>query len=463
MDPSVKRVRMYIFAVPILIIIFLVWASIYVPEPSRVIVVGLDAADWDIINPLIDAGRLPNIQKIVDEGVTAKIETFEPSISAAVWNTISTGVKRNVHGIMDFVIPDSGRMPYNTGLRKVPAIWNIASYYGKRVGIVGHWVSWPAEKVNGEIVSNFIAYDPSQAAKINYRGEVHELVNIPDKTYPEELAKELEPYIVTETQVTHDDIGWLFNIDNWDDPDIYVKELGVAMNDLETFFYASDTTYFNCFNYLRRNKGPYDLMYVYIEGTDSNAHRFWQFYNTTYLEEAMKYWGYDLSKKDKYIRYFGDAINREYEWADRHIGEVMQEMGPRDTLIVVSDHGFGPYSENDLGYSDKNERHTFSGSHAHFGVIMFYGANVKKGYKLKGPPPKLTDVVPTILTLMKLPIAQYLEGMVIWDAISPRFAATYREQRVQTYDIVNQFGLQNPQNPYNEEMVEKMKTLGYLM
>lgn len=462
MERSHRRIKYYIHILPLLVILTLIWFSCYIPKASRVIIIGLDAVDWDILNPLIEAGRLPNIKRIVEGGVTGRIESFEPSISAAVWTTISTGVTRNAHNIKDFVIPDSGRMPYNSGMRKVPAMWNIVSHYGKRVGIVGHWVSWPAEKVNGHIVSNFIAYDPERTGSIYVEGELHEVVDLTNKTYPLELAKELQPYILYEKDVTRDDIDWLFNIDDWDDPSLYEKELGVALDGLVPFFYSCDTTYFNCFDYLRHNKGPYDLLYVYIEATDSNAHRFWQFYNTTYLDEAMEHWGYDLANREKYTRYFSDTINRQYEWADERIGSVLDEMGPRDTLIIVSDHGFGPHTETACGYSLDNERHTFSGSHTHFGVIMFYGANVKKGYRLKGPPPRLTDVLPTILTLMKLPIAKYLEGYVIWDVITPRFAATYSEQKIKSYGIENQFGAQDLSNPFDEELVERMKTLGYL-
>ena len=462
MEKSYRRIRYYVYGVPLLLIVFLIALVIYTPKPSRLLVIGLDAADWDIIDTLIEAGRIPNIERIVEGGVRGKLETIEPSISAALWTSISTGVSPHVHGITDFVIPGQGPLPFSSGMRKVPAIWNIASYYGKRVGIVGHWMTWPAEKVNGQIVSSFISYKPGTSFTVEYRGKLEEVVDLPDKAYPPEFAREILPLVITKDDVTTSDLDRFFNIDDWSDPDLYEKELRHSMTYLVPFFYAADKSFLDIFDYMRHDKGPYDYLFTYVEGTDSNAHRFWQFHDPTYLEEAMKHWGYDLSNKDKYIRYFGDTINRYYEWVDERIGNVINEMGPRDTLIILSDHGFGPYTEEDGEYSKENEGHTFSGSHAHFGILLMYGANVKQGYRLQGQPPKVLDIVPTALTLMKLPMANYIEGRVIWDAISPRFAATYRERWINSYGMESQFGKQSRQSPFDEDLVERMKSLGYL-
>jgi predicted AlkP superfamily phosphohydrolase/phosphomutase len=175
----------------------------------------------------------------------------------------------------------------------------------------------------------------------------------------------------------------------------------------------------------------------------------------------MKYWGYDLRNRDKYVKCFSDTINRFYEWADERIGPVLDEMGPRDTLVIVSDHGFGPYY-TECGYSTEVEGHTFSGSHAHFGVIMMYGANIKKGYRLKGPPPKVTDVLPTVLSLMKVPVAQWMQGFPITQAFTDRFDKTYDPVWVREYGIEDNFGKQNPSSPFDEDFVKRMKSLGYL-
>ena len=189
----------------------------------------------------------------------------------------------------------------------------------------------------------------------------------------------------------------------------------------------------------------------------------------------MEYWGYDLSLRDKYIRCFGDSINKYYEWADTVIGEIMDDMGPRDTLIVLSDHGFGRHYKMEWngrsfvrnpgpGYETESERHTFSGTDGHYGAIMFYGANIKKGYKLQGQPPDLTDVLPTVLTLMKIPVAQWTHGSAIHSAFTDRFNWTYDTKWVKEYGIEEQFrGYdEGPKSPMSPEFEKRMKSLGYL-
>ncbi len=468
MKSSRRRLKFYIFTVPVLIIIGLVAVAVYVPPASRIIVIGLDAADWDIINPLVDAGRLPNIKRIMDGGATGKLETFEISASPAVWNTISTGVTRDTHGIKGFTLSDTDLRPYTTSMRRVPAWWNIVSHFGGRVGIVGHWVSWPAEVVNGEMVSSFISYDPDVNELLYYKGKLRKDLNIPGQTYPPELIDELAPLVVAEEDVKREDIEGFFDIKDWDDLDLYRKADGSdnlikeSLEYIVPWTYAADKTHVDVFNYLRKNKAPYDVIFTYIEGTDVFAHRFWHFYNTEFLDAAMEYWGYDMSQRDKYVAAFKDSINRYYEWSDKVIGDVMSDMGPRDTLIVVSDHGFGRHYRPE-GFETVSERHTFSGTHAHYGVIMLYGANIKKGYKLQGKPPNLTDVMPTMLNLLKLPVAQWIQGRPITDAFTPRFNSTYRLKWIDEYGIEDQFRDEGDSRPpLNPEYERRMRALGYI-
>jgi len=476
-----KRLKFYIFAVALIILLFLTGSAIYIPSPSRVILIGLDAADWEILNPLIDAGRLPNIRRLIENGTAGKLETFEISSSPVVWTTIATGVTRKTHGILGFQLPGKPHEPFTSNMRKVPALWNILSRYDKKVGIVGHWVSWPAEEINGEMVSSYISYDPVEGQRLFYKGKLRKALDLPGQTYPAELIEELEPLVVTAEMVTHEDIDQFVDIDDWDDPDLYRmadgsdSEIKESLEYIMPWTYAADKTHVDVFNYLKREKGPYDLIFTYIEGTDVTGHRFWHFHDTTYLAGTMKYWGYDMSLKDKYIKCFHDTINKYYEWSDNVIGEIMDDMGPLDTLIVLSDHGFGRFYDVErhgssfvrnpgVGYTTITQRHTFSGTHGHFGAIMFYGANVKKGYWLEGPPPNLTDVLPTILTLMKVPVAKWIQGNPIHQAFTDRFNWTYRTKWVNAYGIEDLFmgDAEGPKSPLNPEFIRKMKSLGYL-
>ena len=126
----------------------------------RLLVVGLDGLDWSIADPLIAAGRMPNLARLARQGVRADLLSLSPMLSPVVWTTIATGVEPTRHGILDFVVQaaDGTRQPVTAAQRRAPTVWEMLSREGLSVGVVGYWASWPAEPVRGYVVSDRIAY-----------------------------------------------------------------------------------------------------------------------------------------------------------------------------------------------------------------------------------------------------------------------------------------------------------------
>ncbi len=122
-----------------------------------VIFVGLDGADWELLDEYAASGVMPNLAALVAEGVGGVLETIQPPLSPLVWTTMMTGVSPLAHGILDFTRfnPQSGQKePITSDERREPAIWNMTSAAGKRVGVLGLWATYPAEPVNGLVVSD---------------------------------------------------------------------------------------------------------------------------------------------------------------------------------------------------------------------------------------------------------------------------------------------------------------------
>ncbi len=122
-----------------------------------VIWLGLDGLDWELLDRLSAEGKMPNWTRLVAEGRSCKLKSFLPMLSPIVWTTIATGVGPDIHGVLDFqeLDPKTGRTVPISGLsRQVPAVWDIASSRGLKVGVVGWWASHPAERVNGYFVSD---------------------------------------------------------------------------------------------------------------------------------------------------------------------------------------------------------------------------------------------------------------------------------------------------------------------
>ena len=100
---------------------------------------------------------MPNWKRLSSEGYTAKLRSFAPLISPILWTTAATGVPPDIHRVLDFqeVDPKTGRKVPISGLsRAVPAVWNLASAEGRKVGVVGWWATHPAEEVNGFFISD---------------------------------------------------------------------------------------------------------------------------------------------------------------------------------------------------------------------------------------------------------------------------------------------------------------------
>ena len=119
---------------------------------KKVLLIGWDAADWQHINPLLDAGLLPGLENLINRGVMGNLATLHPVLSPMLWNSIATGKTADKHGVLGFTEPlpsGVGVRPFASTSRKVKALWNICHQYELRSNVIGWWASHPAEPING--------------------------------------------------------------------------------------------------------------------------------------------------------------------------------------------------------------------------------------------------------------------------------------------------------------------------
>ena len=124
---------------------------------KRVLLIGWDSADWRVINPLMDSGKMPNLERLVEEGVVGNLASLHPDLSPMLWTSIATRKRPFKHGIYGFSepFPQTGAVrPITNISRKTKAIWNIVSQVGLKSIVVGWWPSHPAEPINGVMVSD---------------------------------------------------------------------------------------------------------------------------------------------------------------------------------------------------------------------------------------------------------------------------------------------------------------------
>lgn len=385
------------------------------PPPSRVIVLGLDGLDPRAIDLLGREGRLPNLDRIRQEGAWGPLQASMPMLSPILWTTMATGRTPNEHGIAQFAIEPAGggeKQPVTSTLRRVEAIWNIVSRSDRRVGVVGWWATWPPEPVNGTIVSDHAAYHFlfDQGAAVGGSTTGSSWVS-PDSAEPR-----LRPLIRSPESVSYEEASRYISV-----PEEEYREAAGFKNDIGHLRWAvaSANTYRDIGLELWKREQP-DLLMVYVEGTDSVSHLFGHLFRVGELSGELA-----LQQAR-----FGRAVEGVYELADEIVGDYLAQMDDATTLVVLSDHGFKLGQLHEDPTVSTSMRRVSADYHAPLGIIGAIGAGVRPG-AITGATQ--IDVCPTLLALLRLPASEEMPGRILEfvdpDSVVSRIASWEPEDR----------------------------------
>ena len=126
----------------------------------KLLAVGLDAATFDVIDPLVEAGDLPNLASLLSRGARGTLRSTTHPLTPLAWTTMVTGVNAGRHGIWDFSERDESgyRLRLVNGSHsRAPALWTRLSAAGRRVGVVNVPFTWPASAVDGFLLAGMDA------------------------------------------------------------------------------------------------------------------------------------------------------------------------------------------------------------------------------------------------------------------------------------------------------------------
>jgi len=409
--------------------------------PGRVVVLGLDGMDPETVDLLMAEGKMPNFARLRTEGAYGRLVSMKPLLSPIIWTTIATGKPPDEHRIGHFVAVNEKtgeQLPVTSQMRKVKALWNILSGAGRTVDVVGWWATWPAETVQGAVVSDHTCYhflfDEGATGGPDTTGTV----------YPPILEPEIRPMIKRPADLTPADLAPFVSVS--------AEELARPFrfdDDLSHFKWALATaqTYAAIGAHLWRTQSP-DVLMVYIEGTDSVAHLFGHLFRAQGLAG-------ELAEQQ---RRYGHAVEEMYLYADRLVGEMMRLMDDRTTLIVLSDHGFQLGALQDDPSKTRDLRRVSERFHRPEGILYLYGNRVKPRRRLDQP--SILDVAPTLLALTGVAPARDMPGRVLTEGLDlpspPRLVASY-ESAGQVADAVG--GADRAVDP---AILEHLRSLGYL-
>jgi len=279
-----------------------------VPTGLRVRVLAIDGLERRMAEELVGRGEMPALATLLGRGAYARLRAEAERVPAIVWTTIATGRGPAAHGILSAdtrritglrtpVSLDAEASPYaealgratdllrltrpqpaSASLRSVKTFWNVASEKGLRVGVVNWWATWPAEAVNGWLVSDRAAF------KIEKGGAADREV------YPPEAFEALRPLVATS------------------EPE--------RARRLDLFHLASARAL--------RAAAPPDLEAVYLPGLD--------IVTMQQLGEAP---ASDLAALDAKLA----AVRGQYRFVDTLLAGTVAELEPRDVLVLVGDPG----------------------------------------------------------------------------------------------------------------------------
>jgi predicted AlkP superfamily phosphohydrolase/phosphomutase len=265
----------------------------------KVLVIGLDGVTFDLLGPWIEAGELPNLQRLIRQGASGKLRTTLPPISSSSWSSFLTGVNPGKHGLVDFVYPgaDSYKVTMiNATSRRTRSVWNWLNDAGYKVGLLGIPTTYPTEPVDGFMISGFLAPGPDS-----------------EWAYPPELKQELRAEL-GEFRLSPDEryrsTRWL---------DRFLEDLTASVENRT-----------QAALYLMREK-PWDLFAVVYWDTDMVQHETWRLLDPNHprhdAEEAA-------AQRERIL-----AFHRK---VDTDVGRLLSEVDSDTLVVVMSDHGFGP-------------------------------------------------------------------------------------------------------------------------
>jgi len=366
----------------------------------RVVLLGLDGADWKLADPLIERGDLPNFGRLRREGAWAPLRTISP-FSPVVWTSIATGVEPGRHSVLyfsemywrgaDMTIPRLNRnflepvysrifekIPVSSTTRTSKAIWEIAGTFGLKSLVINWWASFPAEAQEGFNISNYaipwdeISEEAFRDAR-DPRGRVY-----PDEIWPgvvDVMRKSVEGGIRASSFMGTDPNQQITRVDFWDLRDKMV----LAFNDR----FSRDDNAFTA---------------VYLQGIDTTCHHFSETVfgnNADILRESRV----DAKTyEEKWL-----MVEEAYRRMDGVIGSIMGGMRDDDLLVVVSDHGWRMDGTSHWRMPD--------------GIIALWGAGVRPGRTAQSA--HVYDVAPTILWYLGLPLSRELAGRILEEAFDP--------------------------------------------
>jgi predicted AlkP superfamily phosphohydrolase/phosphomutase len=267
----------------------------------KLLIIGLDGATWTLLTPWINEGKLPHLARLARQGAAGNLRTTIPPVSASAWVSFATGCNPGQHGAFDFVFPKPGSYDIgviNVMVRAAPPFWQVIEQHGGQVGLASVPITYPPQPINGWTVNGFLV--PND--QVTY-------------THPPELKQAIKQ------------AGLIWPLHEFE---------GNRNRDPRKFL--QDMRYFDekrtaVVTWLMQTR-PWDMVAFVLKTTDTTQHEIWHLLDPQHPRHDA---ALAAQVRDDIIAY--------YQAIDACVGKLVETAGPEANIIVMSDHGAGPFEK----------------------------------------------------------------------------------------------------------------------
>lgn len=267
---------------------------------TRILVLGLDGATFDVLNPLIEDGILPNIKRLCENGANGILQSTMPPVTGPAWLSLATGQSPGRTGIYDFI----RREPESDGYTfrflegkeyRNSSVWDYLGEADISVGVVDYPLLSPPYAIEGFMVCGGMG-------------------SVGHRTYPPSLEDELTDF---EKPAEHLNL----RDDRYEDLNAFMEDIMTNLNrrtKIMTHTLANES---------------WEFAWGVFQESDWVQHLMWKCFDDSHPEAS--------SISDTEQQLFRDFWIR----IDEIVGSCVEIAGPDTNVIIQSDHGFGPMAD----------------------------------------------------------------------------------------------------------------------
>lgn len=277
----------------------------------RTVLIGLDGATWTVLDALMQDGTMPFLRDFVASGARAPLRSVIPALTPPAWTSLVTGRSPGHHGIFNFFgleAPESHNIRLLTS-QDVGAetVWSLLNREGMRATVLNFPLTFPAPAIDGYVVAG--GWMPWRQLRLGcYPADLYDRLKTLPGFNPRELAMDMaheEKALEGCRQEEYE--GWI------------------------TLHIRRERHWFNVLRMLMR-EDPTELTAVLFDGVDKLQHLCWRFLDPATVATLTSPW--ELRVREHVLQYFSEL--------DSLIAGIVADAGPEATVVMASDHGFGP-------------------------------------------------------------------------------------------------------------------------